>query len=358
MMDTDANDNEPLTPEEIRYLTYLRFLFGLPAVVIAVTAIAAVLFGNETPKTRLVSDYLAAAQTAFRDDRLVEADLYYRKVVSLEPFNADYQYSLATTADAMKSPRRAWALMSSIAPDDKVGHGRAHLWQALRLYEIAKKPKPPADLASRLEHHLLAAIKRLGKHHQAHMMLGQLYLTQATRNADAELLEKALFHLSEGVESYPETRMSIAELHRRLGNGEQAKREATACLEYYQEKLDADRNDIDARLRVGLAHSFLLKYGSAVKVLREGLQLSDDPRLRQSLAGAYLAAARVVDLQQNRDVAKQLELLQEALKLDPENHLILSSFAAITADSDPAADAAPKPCKTSLHRARLRRPCT
>ena len=202
-------------------------------------------------------------------------------------------------------------------------------------------PKPPADVGRKLEHHLQSALKRLGKVDQAHMILGQLYMTKAFRESDAALLERAKLHLSLGVSSFPETRMSLAELHRRLGESEFARQEATAALEHYAAKLEADPEDMDARIRVAASQGFLLKFGSAIRTLQEGLQYdAENPELKKALATAYVTAARAVKATTPRDIAKQLELLQQALRFDPNNSAILAGFAALTAQSDPAADAA------------------
>ena len=75
-----ASLDAELTAGERRTLTFLRMGFGLPALMVASLAIAAIVFGRETPKSQLVKDYSAAAEAALQDDRLDEADLFYRKV--------------------------------------------------------------------------------------------------------------------------------------------------------------------------------------------------------------------------------------------------------------------------------------
>ena len=131
------------TSRQASRLAWRRFFSGLPAAVVAVIAVSVVLFGNETPKSQLIREYAAAAKQATTDVRLDAADLYYRKLISLEPFNDEYQFQLALVADDQGNHQRAWGLMSRIAPDTAYGYGPAHLWQAERLYVIARKPSPP-----------------------------------------------------------------------------------------------------------------------------------------------------------------------------------------------------------------------
>ena len=90
------------------------------------------------------------------------------------------------------------------------------------------------------------------------------------------------------------------------------------------------------------------QFGSSIRTQLEGLKLADEPQLRKSLASTYLLAARALAASQPDKIGERLELLQDALALDPENEYILSSFAAITAKSGPAAEQARETLQSTL----------
>ena len=330
--------NTPNT-EITLWIEFRRLVLGLPSVVIATGAIFLVTQEHRT-RADLIGDYQWAAATAMRGQDWDKADVYYRKLAWLHETDVATQYGLALVAEQQGDHDRARGLMSDIAPDDSAGFGPAHFWLARDLVRRTNRKPPAPNVLETLERHLLRTVERQPDHASAHVMLGRFYRGQGRVKRVRELFEKAAWHLAKVTPGYPKYRLELAALYRILGNAAQAESLAEASGDHFQQELDADRNDIEARLGLAAAQVFLHRFSEALGTLEDG----PDPRgaepIRKALVATWLAWVNALDPAQESLVGKRLELLQQAIQLDPENPIVLNNLAHLTMLSGPAADKA------------------
>jgi tetratricopeptide (TPR) repeat protein len=151
--------------------------------------------------------------------------------------------------------------------------------------------------------------------------------------------EQAAKYLEEAAPQRPELYLQLAEVQLRRQDNVRFQRAAKQALDYFQTRVAADPKDVAARIAWARVCSLDGKLDEAEKILQDGLAMSDDASLRQSLTQVYLAMADRVDGNDLRELGKRLELLGKALRATPDHPEVVNRLAMFVRSSEPLADA-------------------
>lgn len=257
-----------------------------------------------------VTMYRDAAEAAVAEQQYDDAELFLRKAIYSGDRSQDTVYRLGLVAEHAGDPDLARHRMQSIAPIDRRGFGKAHLWLAR---QISSQDTPIDDVAlEHLTHHLQCAIRDSPDDSSAHALLAQVFL--ATNEPGL-----ALPHLRDAVPEHPEVAVSMARICAAAGNRSQAISVGQRAVEQYSQRLEANPHDVQSRLKLAELKTFLEHWSDAETLLRQGLALTNDQRLRVALARVYTFRADLYQQQQPGSIAEQLTLLESAVQLLPQD---------------------------------------
>lgn len=288
----------------------IRFLWlGLPAVTVTVVAAAIVARAITESHEDLADRYEATADRALADDDLEAADVFYRKAVSLQPVDPALQYGLAITSARRGNVNRAIRLMRILAPRDKQGYARAHLWWAGMIIDSGDMSQERIQEAHA---HLIRALPKLSNDAEVHSRLAQLYLAGGEPG-------RAVPHLRTAVRERPELRLQLAQLHASLGQTDEAVRQALMATEYLHAQIRKVPEDVETRIRYATACVHVNRFAAAEQTLKDGIALRPDSRLHKALAGVYLTWSDSFAGDSGDDLDNRLRLIHQSLQQHPGN---------------------------------------
>ena len=317
-----------------------RLVQALPALLAGTAAVVALSAAVLTPAQELEARYLERAKAALKEKDYAGAMTCYDRLAYLGTNRPDVLYGLALCAEGLGQTGRAETIMNALTPPDEPGYAPAHLWLAVH---IAKAPTPPPGARETVESHLLRALDgELDDPDAAHALLGELYLATPERYDQAEL------HLTKAVKTRPGLRMRLAQLYALRGDKERARSEAQLAISYFRARTQADVDDRRARLGWADATAFLEDFPGAVAILREGLNVADDPLYRAALGGAYAVWADAVGRDPKAKPGDQLALVETGLRYDPSNMGLLNRLLAALKVGGPQADQAREALQAQL----------
>jgi tetratricopeptide (TPR) repeat protein len=311
------------------------FLLGLPAVA-AVLAVAGVLAAAPDAKA-LARTYRAESEARRKARDYPGALVAYKRLVGLEPDNAQDRFLLALTLEQLGRPGEAEALARSIAPNDRAGVPLAHLWLARRI--LRDRPRL-ARQAAQAEGHLLrflqAAPAGPGSSEmkaEVNALLGGLYAaTGRPREARARLEPVA------GNE--PDRLLDLARVLQALGEPDESLRRARSALQAARTRAEARPDDKAARLLWANACAFLQDYPGALDVLERGHALTADPVFRASQAMICTAWAEELGKEGAAREAERLAVIERGLDYDPNDPRLVTQLGHLMAGDGPKAEEA------------------
>jgi tetratricopeptide (TPR) repeat protein len=224
--------------------------------------------------------------------------------------------------------------MRELAPSNATGHPRAHYWVAKSI--LQGRISPEGQGTELLIHHLERA---LASHHDR---LSSLMLLASIRR-DAGDLERSAEHLADVVSARPEMRLPLAVLYRQLGDTYLERREIKAALKHFRQQLDADEDDVEARIYLSQAVALGGDFEQAEALLLMGLKRAAtqtgrddhtpetmaDARLDGAVLDLYLAWYQALGQRPGVTVTDRLEILAKALERSPKNAAIIKALAAL-----------------------------
>lgn len=193
-----------------------RLLYASPVLLMLAVVVGIVLISVLFPKSRLIARYDREAYSAYVSKDYATAETYYRRLCSMDNKQPRFRYMLALVREAQGDLSGAISGMTSIAPDDRIGEGPAHLWLA-RL--ISSNPQAvtllgatPDQRTKLLRHHIEATLRWDEDNLTALMMRAGL---------DAELdPAKAIEDYRRIVDQEPRALLRIAALEAKQGDQE------------------------------------------------------------------------------------------------------------------------------------------
>jgi tetratricopeptide (TPR) repeat protein len=293
--------------------SFRLLLQGLPALLVGLATLAALILGLSTPNQELQARYLSRAQAAFQAKDYQVAQACYDRLVHLGGDKPEVLYEIAVTAEAAGHPERALAMMQQLAPIDSQGYGKAHAWQAASLLMTRGAPARQAAL-THLQRALEAGVDDTAG---VHALLGDLYLAKGQ-------LDEAELHLVKAAQTKPHVRLRLAYLFAQRGNKERARTEALLAINFFSTWASADLFAHQARLRWAEAAAFLEDFPRAVNILSEGLTGTGAPLYSRALAEVHAAWFDFLGRLPRPDHAARLAVLERGLQHDAKNIALLN----------------------------------
>jgi tetratricopeptide (TPR) repeat protein len=257
-------------------------LGGLPAVVAIVGVVVLAGMRISTGANSLAGRYVDAANSAFMERNFARAAICFERALTFNPAEPALRYNFAASIDALGDGDRAQAIIRELAPENAVGYGRAHWWQAKKLMETRSTADP--KVAQRIEKHLLRA-------GQATPDLAELPADRARFYLTSGRLENVLDDekLMTVARTEPDLRLSLAKLLVLAGGVTQARNEATSLLAELRKAVDREPAGWERRLLLAETYAFLRQFGPAVDTLRQAASLTDSKLVVRATAQVYAA---------------------------------------------------------------------
>jgi predicted Zn-dependent protease len=344
---------------ERRNLRYL--LQGLPAVAafVGLATLAAVIAFQD--RSLLANQYQIQAQRSvseaaqlLRADKdatapLALAQTCFQRLGWLQPDRAENRYGLATVLELLKQPAAADAVIRSLAPADRPGYGRAHIWQADRLWQALQAP-PKADgerpktaeMVRAYEGHLLHALQWKDNPEvptEANVHLFNLYRLM-NRLPEAEQA------LTAAAERRPEMRLVLAGWNLDLGRKDVAKRHAQAAADVFRKRLDDAVDDHATRGQLIRCLLVTGDFQAAEELVLKGTALAKDPAMvnayRRELARVMLAWYDTKTADPRATHAERYALLDQVMAVAPDSPELLQRLVTFVRQSGPEAEQAKK----------------
>ena len=287
-----------------------HLLQGLPAlsVFIAVAVLAGIVRKDQDD---LVNEYRFAAYRAVTKEDYAAGRVYYERVNMSEDQRPFDQYNLALSLGRLGQYERARAIMRLLAPSDSGGYAQAHLWLAEEMFQDKEILKSPARWPE-LNHHLRQAERGNVADTKVDLLLARYSVLVGNPEA-------AVPHLERAARSELGLYFELADLCSRLGLREAATEASVKADRYYRRRVEESPEDDQARLRWASVVMNLGKFEEAVRILQKGLALKPEGPYGKAIAAALIAQYDRGRSSGEVRPAKQLKLLEIALRFDSES---------------------------------------
>lgn len=309
--------------------------WAFPAIAAAIVVPVLCLEGNRQrcAGSPLALWYTKAGCDAVEAKRFHEADLWFRKLTQWDSHSELATYGLALVAESQGDRERARQLMSEIAPDDKRGYARAHLWLARDL--VRSEEIPSATDVDLIEHHLLATVASLPGETDSQETLGRMYLARGQ-------YDKAAEHMAIAARKRPELLLVMARIHGARGEAKARDRVAQQAKDHFASKVESGAANVNDRMMLAASQVILGEYAAAEVMILRGLRQSTDPGYRQLLVQLYISWFDKIKAGPTPDLAKLLALIEKAVRYAPKDPEVVGRLAMLAATSGTEAENAKK----------------
>lgn len=320
---------------------WMWFLTSLPALLVGGLVLVGLVRARYSSDLALSNTYAKRATDAVKAEDYPRAEMMYRKAIKYRPGDQSLVFARGLVLDQLDQTDDAFRLMQIIAPlgeNADLGYPRAHLWIAQSL--LVEHVKVEENRLPLAESHLVAILKQEPENVDAHRLLANLALRIGNGN-------KALEHLSKIVDKYPAMRIKYAELLNRANRKEDARREADRCFDYYNRLMQRRRgtkNPPTAGEWLAFASSAVLldRFRDATNILTQANNECEETKvIRQGIAKVLVGWTQRLDEVDTPNIGQQLGLLGEALRVAPDNPVVLQRIALLIGrdeGSDPIAE--------------------
>lgn len=315
-----------------RTRNWIYFLQALPAIAMILAVIVLVTLRWSISATELESRYYEIGKTAFASKNFPLTKLSHERVASMGKDRPESLYEMAAALFEMGDRDRALNIMKQLAPNDRTGHGRAHLWMAMYLWKDLnhRDPEVRNQAKALIEKHLERTLyPRITDDDISNAMLGQLYMKYGE-------LAKAEVHLARATEKKPVYRLDYARVLAAQKKTDKAREEAEKASNFFEDRATRDFNDKRSRMVWAESQVFLENFPAAIKILYDGYLDKKDPDYRAGLASVYHAAQNHVAQKDPKNIATQLDLLEKGLQYDPTNAPMLNTLMSFVWKKDDA----------------------
>jgi predicted Zn-dependent protease len=307
--------------------SFANLYAGLPALIGAL-AVGVFVIGSRSVEEN-VARYRAQTQAAFKAKDYRTARLCIERLLDYDQNDRASWLALAECELALGEEASARQLLARLAPRDSAGYGPAEVRQAMLLLEgkptgaqkreaIVYLRRALADAPNRVDIHALLA--------RTHLELGQP--------------EAAEPHLVAAARVYPEFWLTLANQYARRGDRSRTREAAAAASEFFAAKARPSLDDVDARLGWAQSLIYLEKFEQGAAVLKEQLAIREETRCRSALASVYAAWSESKTQTSPRTLSERFHLLEEGLRVDPENARVLQSLLTLLQHRGAEADKA------------------
>lgn len=249
------------------------------------------------------------------------AEVLFRRVQLLSPSDRS-QFVIGATLAQRGAYDQARKMLSKIAPEDRSGYAPAHAYLAL-IYLQQFRSTGDRGLIPALRHH--AEIASKWDRAPEEILLAASDMHWADQDA-----EKSLRMLDQAAERNPKLWVEVVKRARLVGNGrlyEQSRENAERHL--IKRIADEPKDDL---ARVQLAELMVSDQDgldAAEKLLREGQQIDATPNIMRGLSEVYRLRFKKTVKQDDGVVSANINLLDQALLLDPTNPKVPEEVALL-----------------------------
>ncbi|MCA9133794.1 MAG: tetratricopeptide repeat protein [Planctomycetales bacterium] len=259
------------------------------------------------------------------------AEILFRRVQQLVPSDRS-QYVIAATLAQRGALGQAQAMLRKIAPDNQAGYAPAHALLAQFYLEQLQQQQPPtADLIKAAKHHVAQA-KRWDRAPQSVLLFGSRLFELTGDQAESLSL------LSRSAERNPQVHLELAKQALRMGNQRVFDQAWSQAEKHFKQVLAADPLDQDARLQLANVYVLDKNLDLAEELLQEGRKLAPTPQIARGLSEIY--RVRFLASFQEKGgggMSADVQLLDMALQLDPNNPLVVEEVARLAQVDGPRA---------------------
>ena len=317
---------------------YRSLLAAAPAMLAgtALTAGAALAVFSEKPSG---ADYFVnRALSAKRGGQDDVAELYLHKASLSVQGTTESQFNQAILLLSVDKEAEGVAILQRLAPDDAPGYVPAHEWRiqwmATKLRELAEKETPLTieekalrdRITSTIELHLRLILQAEPDHLRANHRLGMLAISR-------KRLGQAADHFAKVVDRNPDVRVNYAELLKKTGREQEAERQAELARLHHEQALQnenlSEQLKWQHRLKLSSAHALTGDHEESVKALMIDGKMPKIQQLRKPMAEALFRWSESITGEDAPSLIRRLEMLGQALKLQPANPDYLGRVAEI-----------------------------
>ncbi len=248
------------------------------------------------------------------------AEMLFRRVQQLQENDARSMFFVAMCYLQRGAGGQAFNMFNRIAPDDRIGYLPAHT-----LIIESMLARPPIRDIERARHHAQAAMLWDRAPPQLLALIGQLF---------TELGEKdlALRALRLAADRDPTFHYLLAQVAKREEKTKKLAEESlNKAVAHFSVVLQKEPQNTKARIMLADVYRMQDDWSQAEKTLLDGLARQDDPTLKTALSEVYRFGFAKTSRFDGKTWSGDLELLEKAYRLDPNNLRIYDEVAALAA---------------------------
>ncbi len=251
------------------------------------------------------------------DKHLAESQIYLRKLIELNPNDAEYKFELAKNLFEEGRTDQAVALMTQIAPNDKPGYAPAHVWQAMYIFKNKDVDVPYQTRVAEVNKQLNLALQADPNNFDASYGLAELNMRQGKYKEAIGYLEK-LFADKANLRSLNVSTMLI---NAYLATGEMQKfKDRATEIEKRLKAFWKDDPDSDVYLfDLVRIYDLTQRYEEAIELLKQNVNDKNSKIVNHFLGDEYVRWAQYL-ASQNKEFFDKLE---QAKTYDPNNGMLL-----------------------------------
>ncbi len=247
------------------------------------------------------------------------AEMLFRRVQQLQQNDARSVFFVALSYIQRGAVQQGLTMLGRIAPAERVGYPPAHAYLA---EQMLLRPPLQHELPI-LRHHVEAALTYRQISPQLLAMISQFF-------ARLDNLPASLDAIKSAAKIDGKFNLLLAQQFRSYKPFEKDCKEALVKAQaHFEEKLKANAMDVGARLMLADVHLLNNNDVAAEKTIVDGLMLGDNPVLKSALAEIYRQAFVKTAVFKDNTWSGDMELLEKAFQLDPNNLLIFEEVAKL-----------------------------
>ncbi|MFO1066628.1 MAG: hypothetical protein U0892_22435 [Pirellulales bacterium] len=246
------------------------------------------------------------------------AETLFRRAQQLHSGDQRSAYFVAMSLAQKGLTQQAVSMLRRIAPDSREGFLPAHAW-------LAEKYTREAINQGNLNivlHHCRAAMKWNRSPAGLLARFSELFLRIGDQDSAVKAMKLA-------AERDPRFSIALAKLSRASGNKLLAEEHSKKAEEVFVTRTRNNPTDVESRLLWVESLVAQNRLDEAEKAVREGLNLKDAPEMRRALSEIYRIRFVQTTKVENGQWSGMIEMLDQALRIDPSNPLVSEEVAKL-----------------------------
>ena len=245
------------------------------------------------------------------------AEVLFRRVQLLEPSERS-QFVIAVTMAQRGAIGQSLKMLAKIAPDDRPGFPPAHAWIASNML---RQPIEQAAVPI-LFHHMNEAVKWDRVPEQILLVNGNRLLQAGKTKEGIELFKRA-------AEVNPNNYLLLLQTAGQLENPLLAEEASKRGEAIFRSELEKAPFDLMKRLTLVQFLAVSKRLDEAEAVIQAGLDQASSPELTRGLSEVYRLRFLQTMKQEGENWTGDLQLLDQALRIDPANPMIAEEIAKL-----------------------------